>query len=125
MRMNLRRVAKSRSLNSQSFTILRSTGHYLNGRWLENPATEIAVVGLITVANEIDLEQIPEIDRVRGGMNFVCDTEMFVTRNTGDTSTEGTSDKIVWQGDIYKIFQVAPWVDYGFFAAIGSRIKGS
>jgi len=123
MRMNLSRVLLLQGLNSQGFTISRSTGSFVSGRWAET-IEEIEVPGgIISVARERDLAQIPGGDQIKGAMNFLAPIEMFVTRNDGDDS--GVSDRITWDGKVYKLLQVAPWKDYGFYAAIGDRVKGS
>jgi hypothetical protein len=40
-------------------------------------------------------------------------------------SREATSDLIVWHGLKYRVKSVAPWMDFGYIAAIVERIKGS
>jgi len=120
--INLSRVVKSRRLNSQAYTVLRSTGSFINGRWTENPEIEVSMYGLIMVMSEKELAQFPEADLIKGAMIFCSTQEIFTTR-TG--TSQGTSDRIVWRGEEYKIFNVAPWVDYGYFRAAGERTKGA
>ena len=118
-RMNLGRVVISPALNAQAFTVYRTTGQFTGGRWVANPVQEISMFGVITVVNEKELQQMEFADKVKGAMFFHCKDEIFVTR-------EGAiSDKIMWRGDYYRIFQVGPWVDYGFFKCVGERILGT
>jgi hypothetical protein len=104
---------------AQPFSILRTTGSFGEGGWIPNASTSIPTYGVITVANEKELDQIPEGDRIKGAMIFHTVTEIRTT-NVG-----GISDQIEWNGDLYKIYQVAPWKDYGYYRAIGSRLTGN
>lgn len=120
--MNLSRVIRSRRLGNQTFTVLRSSGSFVNGRWSENDPQQISMRGIVTVATEKELNQLPEGDMIKGGMVFHTVDELFSTRTGNDP---GTSDKIVWHGEEYKLFQIGVWSDYGFYRAVGERIKGS
>lgn len=108
-------------LGAQSYSILRSTGSFVKGRWTE-VEEEIAGYGSVHVASQKDLNQFPEGDRIKGAMAFYSTQELFVTR-TGDDP--GTSDKCVWRNEEYKLVAVYPYVDFGFYKAIGVRIKGA
>lgn len=120
--INLSRVVRSRKLNSQAFTIVRSSGSFVGGRWVEGTETEIDVVGVVSVVNNKEKAQMPEADRVKAAMRFITTTEVKVTHADDE---QGISDKIVWRGGTYKIFQVAPWIDYGFYEAVGERMEGN
>lgn len=106
----------------QDFIILRSSGAFVDGVWTESAPQRIKVQGVVNVMNAKELNMLPEGDRISGGMNFHTTEEVFVTR-TGQE--QGTSDKIIWRGEQYKIFNVFPYVDYGYYKASGERIKGS
>ncbi len=107
---------------AQKFNVYRSTGSFIKGVWTEGTTTVIEMVGVVTVMSSKDLRQIPEGDRITGAMTFYAQGELFVTR---DGQYLGTSDKIYWRGNYYKLFSVSPWVDYGFYSAHGDRILGA
>ena len=103
---------------AQSFNVYRISGVFGIGGWIADPEQTIPMSGVVTVTSVRDLEQIPEGDRVRGMMTFHTTEELFVTRQGA------ISDEIEWRGDRYRVYQVSPYVDYGYFKAIGSRMSG-
>lgn len=106
---------------AQLFYVYRSTGSFIKGVWTESASEEIEMYGVVTVANAKELRMVPEGDRIQGAMDFYSLDAIYVTR-TGTTA--GTSDKILWRGDYYKILNVKQWIDYGFYSATGERIAG-
>lgn len=109
---------------AQRFTVYRSTGSFINGRWTESTPVEIEMIGIITVMSQKEVDMQPEADRIKGAMVFRSKDPLYVTR-TGEDETEGTSDKILWRGNYYKLFQIGEYQDYGHYRAVGERIKGS
>lgn len=107
---------------AQSYIIYQSEGSFQNGRWVEGPLTQIAACGTITVASEKDIEMVPEGDRLKGAMVFFNKGPIYTTRTE---PSAGLSDKMFWNGDWYKVVQVAPYGDYGFYKAIAVRLSGS
>ncbi len=101
----------------QPYTLYRKTTVFVGGR----PKTSEKAIprgGVIVAANTKDLLQVPEGDRSKGIM-AVYDTEpLLVTNETG------TSDEFLWQGERYRLFQVWPYKDYGYYKALGERIVG-
>lgn len=106
---------------AQDYIIYRSQGHWDGGRWIEDTPLQIEARGTISVSSARDIQFVPEADRIRGAMTFHNIAEIYVTRNS---PSSGTSDKIYWRGNWYKIIQVSPYGDYGYFSAIGVRIEG-
>ena len=106
---------------AQTFTVYRSTGFFVKGLWTEGTPTQIPMLGVVNVANAKELAQYPEGDRIKGGMIFHTTEELFVTRND---SSPGTSDKILWRGNLYKIYQVSAYVDYGYYKVMADRETG-
>ena len=108
---------------AQTFYVHRKSGEWVAGRFVQTNSDEARLKfhGVVTVASDKDLQQVPEGDRVKGAMCFITDKEIYVTR---EDNTSGTSDEVEWRGCRYKINAVAPWFDYGYNKAIGSRIKG-
>jgi hypothetical protein len=118
--INLARVLRPGGPFTQSFVIVRPVTTFVLGGTTET-TTSIPALGAVTVAKERDLAQVPLADRVTGAMVFISTTEMRVTHGEGAV---GTSDTITWRGDIYRIAKLFPYVDYGFFKAVGVRISG-
>lgn len=118
--INLRAVILNRDY-AQKFTVYRSSGDWVNGRWTENTPTQIEMTGVVSVASQKEFGAVPEGDRIKGWMVFHSVEEIFVTR---DSSEKATSDKIMWNGEYYRLFNVWNYKDYGYYKAIGQRIKG-
>lgn len=106
---------------AQPFYVYRSTGSFIDGVWTESTPKRIQMYGVIVVANARELRMVPEGDRIQGAMDFYSLSPLYVTR-TGQS--QGTSDKILWRGDYYKLLSVRNWIDFGFYSATGERIAG-
>lgn len=123
MRINLSRIVLSPSLNSQTFKVYRSSGSFVGGRWIESiqspPYFEIK--GIVTPSSEKELKQIPEGDQIVGAMTFYTSEPLLTTHK--DTNS-GVSDKVEFDGELYKIISLLPWKNYGFYVSVGERIKG-
>lgn len=105
----------------QQWTILRSGGGQFGpGSWIDSQTTLIAS-GVVTVTNPDDLMQIAEGDRVIGAMSFYSPAQMFETHVAGQ---EGVSDQLQWNGQNYRVSKVFPYLNYGYWKAIGVRMSG-
>lgn len=102
---------------AQTYSVQRDSGKLVNGRWVPN-TTNFDITGVVTVANSQDVQQLPEGDRVVGIMAF------HSTQLLQITNPEGISDIITWRGEQYKLLQVYPYGDYGYYKALGARIQG-
>ena len=110
---------------AQTYDVYRSKGYFAdNGRWTENAPTIITMYGVVSVVNAKDITMGLAGDRIKGTMVFHSVQEIFVTRGD-DEATDGTSDRIKWRGDFYKIFNVWDYSDYGFYKAYGEKVKGN
>lgn len=107
---------------AQTFTVYRSSGRWVAGRWVEATPTQIVMYGPVWVASEKDLVQVPEGDRVQGAMMFVSTQPIYTTR---DGSADGTSDQILWDGEMYRIAKIFPWHKQGFYQAYAFRMRGA
>lgn len=123
MRINLARIVKSPSLNAQTYKVYRSQGVFQEGGWAEVAQVPafFYMYGVIVPASEREIRQLPEADRIMQGMMFWSSVELYTTR-TGQY--QGTSDKVEWQGELYKIMNCNQFVDYGFWSALGQRLAG-
>lgn len=119
--INLSRVVLSGHLNVQTLNVYRSTGSFVAGRWTESTLTLSEVPGIVYPSTQKELQQVPEGDRVRGAITFLTAEKLYVTRTE---SPSGVSDKIEWNGELYKILSILPWMDYGYYASVGERIVG-
>jgi hypothetical protein len=102
---------------AQEYPVYRKTGVMLGGRWVSSEK-RINTQGVVIAANTKDLLQVPEGDRVKGIMAFYSTEPLLVT------SEAGTSDEAVWQEERYRLFQLFPYKDYGYYKALGERIAG-
>ena len=100
---------------AQTYCVFRKTGDWVSGRFVQIE-NEIKITGVVTAPNAIEIIQIPEADRTTGVMCFHSTQELFTTNETG------TSDEIVWKNNRYRVYQVYPWVDYGYYKAFGIRM---
>jgi hypothetical protein len=107
---------------SQDFRVHRSVGHFESGGWIEDPEQIITATGIVSVASSRELRQVPEGDRVIGSMVFYSNTPLMISHQAG---WQGTSDKIEWNGEYYRLIPLRAYSDYGYFKAIGVRIVGN
>ena len=102
----------------QSFTVYRKTMTRQRGN-IDSAETSLAFSGVALPATQIELNQIPEGDRQTGAMCFYTQQEIKIT------NTAGTSDEILWHGNRYRVHIVEPYVDYGFWKAIATKMDPS
>lgn len=102
----------------------RSGGRFQSGGFVPGSEVEVAMSGAIVPLSGKELELIPEAERVKGTMGFwtTSDNPIYTTRNL--TNDKDISDVIVWQGETYKILNVDPYSDYGYYHAVGVREVG-
>ena len=120
----LKRALKSNLLKAQAFKVYRSSGEFVEGGWQEivpSPAY-FEVIGIVVPANEKELKQLPEADRIVGGMMFWSPVEIMATR-VGDY--QGTSDQLEWRGEKFKVVSVGQYVDYFGYPALSQRMEGA
>lgn len=118
--INLSRVITDpRMAQKQPFTVWRKSTTWQRGRPVSTELP-ISIDGIITPANPRDLQQVPEGDRVGGEITILTIQPIYVTRS--DDDDQGTSDEVEWDGDRYRVFNVFPWKDYGFYHGIGIRM---
>lgn len=106
----------------QSYEVYRSSGDWgEDGRWSESVSV-VMMRGVISPLSKKDLQMLEEGDRIKQSMNFHSQEPLYLTRN--NNSGKGTSDKIKWHDDFYKLISVGNYRDYGYYSAIGVRIEG-
>lgn len=120
MAVDLTEVAMDIDLGGE-VTIIRQTGAFAAGGWQVLSTQEIPAFGVIGIASPETLSMIPEGDRVSGAIEFVTAQPIYETL----ASTSGISDKIIWNGNTYRVQSVAPWPMNGFYDAILVRMTGT
>jgi len=106
---------------AQPLTINRSIGTFQLGGWAET-TSQIHTTGVVDVASDRDLRQVPEGDRVEGAMAFFVTDEVYLSRQAPQP---GTSDTITWRGDTYRLVRISTFQDYGYSKAVGVRERGA
>jgi hypothetical protein len=119
MPLDLSEVTNDPDLGSP-VVIIRTTGAFAAGGWKQNEPTEILAFGVVSIADDEALAQVPEGDRVIGALEFVTAQHIYPTL----AGKSGTSDKIRWLGNLYRVVSIQPWKHMGFFSAILVRMTG-
>lgn len=123
--INVGRIVSGR--NAQSFTVCRQSGSWQDEGWVQTE-NKIPFKGTITIAKGKDLAQIPEGDRTGGEIAVYSTQALYDTHAENDPITNakpGTSDEVIWHKDRYRLFDVKPYVDYGYYKGIGIRMVGN
>jgi hypothetical protein len=103
---------------AQTFTIRRSTGSFVTGIF-QSTTTDIKAVGTISVANAKEVAMVPEGDVIKGMMVFHSQVLIQATR------PKGASDILIWRGEQYRVLNVFPYVDYGYYKALATRMEAA
>lgn len=106
---------------AQSFTALRSVGHFLNGTWIPDNVTEVQLYGVIASPTNKELKMIPEGDIAEGAMVFWCSQPIYATSATAGVG--GSSDILIWREHQFRVLDVKQFQDWGYYRAIGVRLK--
>ena len=110
---------------AQTFSVSRSIGEFAEGGWVEATPVILTLYGPVVSASQEDLQQVPEGDRVVGAKAFYSTEKLYRTHKESGPQSSGTSDRITWQGEEYRISAVFPFEDYGYWKAIAVRTKGA
>lgn len=102
----------------ESVCITRTRGAFGAGGWVTQAVETIMLFGVLTIASDNALEQVPEGDRVKGSLQFITVGPIYETR------PGAISDKATWHGEKYRVQSVGPWVDNNFYSAIMVRMRG-
>jgi hypothetical protein len=125
MPLDLSMVAAAPDLSS-GFSILRSLGgQFVSGVW-QDANTSIAMYGPVSIANEKDLEMIPEGDRPKSAMVFWTTQIVYTTQGppAGVHAAGISSDIMQWNGLNYRILAVSERPMNGYYRAIATRMLG-
>lgn len=106
---------------AETYTIQRITGSFQAGGWVANSPVSIPAYGVVSVATQEDLDAVPEGDKITGGMVFHSTQQMFVTKS----STNQTSDQLLWQGDLWRVYSVGNYSNRQYWRALAARMAGN
>jgi hypothetical protein len=104
---------------AEFFLVLRSQGQFAAGGWTDTK-TEIKFRGIIRIAQAEDLSMTEDADVVLGAI--VIESGQKIYRTHADGQTAGVSDIVVWNGEKYRVFSVAPYPNRGFWKALAARM---
>ena len=119
MPFNLARVTQN-SRMAQCFQIIRQTGQLAAGGWQVTNTQNIQAFGVIGIADDEALNQVPEGDRARGSLIVITDQPIYPTK----ASKSLIADQIEWDGNLYRVVSRQPWSHFGFWQAIVVRTTG-
>lgn len=120
MPVDLSEVGLDPDLGSQ-FCIIRNGGTFGPGGWLASKPCQIPAFGVIQPATPRALLQVPAGDRVEGSIQIICDQAIYQTLE----DRSATSDTVMYQGNEWRVQNVAPWISSGYWSAILVRKTGS
>lgn len=106
---------------AESYQVERSTGFFDEGGFTES-LNVFDNYGSVQPTDTKDLEQVAEGDRISGSITFYSVIPLFVTRNK---SEKGNSDKLIFNGERYKIVKLLDFMSNGGYQkAIAVSIAG-
>lgn len=98
------------------FTVTRSTGSYIQGRWVEGNAEAFDITASIQPATPTELQRLPEGDRTKAIVAIWTATELR-TAVAG-----GRADRVAYGGATYEVQAVEAWDFGGYWKALASRV---
>lgn len=106
---------------ARPYTVIRTTGARVEGEFVLDEPQRIPFYGPVQPASVRELEQLPEGERQKGIMKFMCKNpaELYLTQEASGMQKGCVSDEVEWNGYRYKIIQVMPWTHYGWMRAFG------
>ena len=109
---------------STNFTVLRCTGMWYDGEFLLSIPQKLEYWFPVHPANEKDLQQIAEGDRLSEILIFYCVyPKSFNLTRTAEELDGEYSDMVLYKGNIYKIIKVKDWITHGWQRAYGIYIR--
>ena len=119
MPFSLDRVTQNPRM-AQCFIIIRQVGRFAAGGWQVTDTQNIPAFGVIGIADDEALAQVPEGDRVKGSLVVYTDQPIYPTK----ASKNLISDQIEWDGSTYRVVSRAPWGHFGYWGAVLVRTTG-
>lgn len=97
----------------EPFIIRRRCGTWVDGIFVSENEDK-KVIGIVEPTTGMDLETLPEADKVSGVMTFYS-KEMIML---GTEEQQG--DEIICRGNRYKVLQIQDWSRHGFYKCIAA-----
>jgi len=109
------------------YTVVRTTIKWEKGRQKPSTTTKLKYYGPVQPATADELQQIPEGDRSQEIFKFMCapPKKIYITANKDDGTSENdgyVSDKIIYDGTLWKIIRVMNWRAHGYTRAFAYSI---
>lgn len=117
--ISVRELITDRSF-AQEFILIRQTGQFINGRWVNDPIKRIRMKGVIHPLSAKELMKVPEADRITGSIKIYSREPLYITTTSGNR----ISDKVLWKDQEWKIISINNWSDHKHYSAIATRISG-
>jgi len=119
-------VVSPRLSNTLPLTVLRTSGSWTAGEWIQGTPTQLSTVGIEAGVSDEEVLQVPEGDRTKGLKKFFTPIQLKGA-TVGATPTENqTPDQIISStGEKWQVLTVDNRVVNGFTSAICVRLKGA
>ena len=122
--LNVSNVVNSPRLR-EDFSITRTTGLWMNGRFTPNAPTTLNLTGIIIPTSE-DMVQTPNGGLIQGELRVFTASKLYETKLDVQAGQDGViSDEIIWKGENWKVLQVRDFSDSGYYRAVCTREKGA
>ena len=105
---------------ANEYTISRSTGGFGEGGWIDT-RDSIPAFGVVSIANERDLEELPEGARVHEARVFHSTQNMFLVNETNSN----LSDILIFNGVKYLAIKSSDYSNFGYYRCIATRMAGN
>lgn len=106
----------------ENYVILRSQGgQFVAGGWQEDQKQEVPTFGIVTAARANEVNMLPEGDRIKGVMKVYSTARIY---GTHADPNPGTSDIIVWRDEKYRVTNVLPYPNRGYWQGLVVRMGG-
>ena len=110
------------------YKVHRQTSKFFKGR-IVNEEKTLIYRGIVQSASSDDLEQLPEGDRQMGLMKFFCTppndlhltSSAVIENENGEPESVTISDKVEYEGVLYKLISISHWGTNGYIKAFGCR----
>lgn len=98
-------------------TVERTTGGYVNRKFVKNPPVTFKALASPQPASADDLQILSEGDREKSIIKFICNKAVYTTRDRDGLP----SDVIIWKGQRYRVINAADWNQFGHSTVLGAK----
>ena len=108
-------------LGFTSFSVQRTTYRRQNGTSVPSAQT-LAASGCIHPGTPEMIQLLPEEDRHEEYIVVYTDFALSLGQNDGGV-TYSAPDRIVWNGDTWRVIRVRDWAMFGYYQALAVRMS--